>query len=577
MPLRYQADERPPHRLALGLGAQTVALTLSGIVLTPVIVLRAGGVEATLMTWAIFMALLISGLCTIIQARPVWRFGAGYVLFMGTSGAFIAIATETLLQGGMALLMTLIITSAFLEFVMADRLSALRRIVTPTVGGITLMLIAVTVMPIAFGMLGAAPAEVVERTPLAPVAAALITFLVTICLSFFADRRWRLWSPLLGLAAGSAVAAGFGLLDLTALREATWIGVPTLAWPGLDLSFGPAFWGLLPAFLIVTIVSAIETYGDGIAIQRISWRKPRAVDYRAVQGGLYADSLGNLLSGLGGTLPNTTYSTSISAVELTGVAARRVGIYGGLLLALLAFSPKVAALLLCVPEAVVGSYLVVLIVLLFMHGLELALRDGFTFDRALVIGLSLWLGLGFQDQKIFYDLMPHWAAALLSNGMTAGVIVALSLTLLLRLKSGRRRELVTALRLAEVPQVQSFVREKALAAGWDRATIGRLELVVEEALVFLVEHTQTTESRQLRVEFRAPLGAIELDLLSAPAGANLQDSVAGLQEAAPEPETDLSLRILASLVDDIRHQQFHGVDVLALRLLPRDRVEAHGV
>ena len=37
--------------------------------------------------------------------------------------------------------------------------------------------------------------------------------------------------------------------------------------------------------MFVTLVGAIETIGDAIAIQRVSWRQPRAVDFRALQGG----------------------------------------------------------------------------------------------------------------------------------------------------------------------------------------------------------------------------------------------------------------------------------------------------
>ena len=38
----------------------------------------------------------------MLQARPLGRFGAGYVLFMGTSGAFIAISIEVVEAGGLA-------------------------------------------------------------------------------------------------------------------------------------------------------------------------------------------------------------------------------------------------------------------------------------------------------------------------------------------------------------------------------------------------------------------------------------------------------------------------------------------
>ena len=78
--------------------------------------------------------------------------------------------------------------------------------------------------------------------------------------------------------------------------------------------------------MFVTIVGAVETIGDGIAIQQVSWRKGRAVDFRAVQGAVAADGIGNLLSGLLATVPNTTYSSSVAVVELTWVASRRLGV-----------------------------------------------------------------------------------------------------------------------------------------------------------------------------------------------------------------------------------------------------------
>ena len=86
---------------------------------------------------------------------------------------------------------------------------------------------------------------------------------------------------------------------------------------------------LLPAFIFVTLIGAIETIGDSVAIQRVSRRKPRATDYRVVQGAVTADGVGNLLSGLAATVPNTTYSSSVSVTDITGVASRTVGVYIG--------------------------------------------------------------------------------------------------------------------------------------------------------------------------------------------------------------------------------------------------------
>ena len=155
--VRYEADERPPLALSVGLGVQLMVLIVAGIVLTPAIVIRAAGGGETYLAWAVFAAVAISGTTTVMQAVRVGRIGAGYVLAMGTSGAFIAICVTALVEGGPALLATLVVISALFQFAFSARLSLFRHILTPTVAGTVIMLIAVTVMPIIFGMLTEVP------------------------------------------------------------------------------------------------------------------------------------------------------------------------------------------------------------------------------------------------------------------------------------------------------------------------------------------------------------------------------------------------------------------------------------
>ena len=201
--------------------------------------------------------------------------------------------------------------------------------------------------------------------------------------------------------------------------------MPFSSWPGIDVTPGIEFWALLPAFIIVTIIGAIETIGDGVAIQRVSHRNPKATDFRVVQGALNTDGVGNLLSGILGTLPNTTYSTSISLAEVTGVAARRVGIVIGIAFLALAFFPKITALIIAIPEPVAAAYILVLIALLFLQGMRIVIQDGLDYRKALIVGLSFWVGVGFQNQWVFPELLGDgFLGVFLGNGMTSGSIVS---------------------------------------------------------------------------------------------------------------------------------------------------------
>ena len=433
--LLYEVGDTPKTLTSMMLGFQGALLMISGVALTPVIVLRGANIGSTYDSWVIFAALLVCGITTFLQGRPIWKFGSGYSLFMGTSGAFIAVGISAVNSGGLPLLAALATCSAFFQFLLSWKLNWLRRIITPEVGGVVVMLIVVTVFPICTDLLHKVPADK-SGSPAAITAA--FTFFSIVGLALFGKGKLRLWGPILGILIGCTAAGFNGLFSLDAVREAPLIGLPSASWPGIDLSFGQAFWSLMPGFVIVTIVGAIETYGDAISIQKVSHNESKPVDYRVIQRALYTDGLGNFLSGLLGTLPNTTYSSSISLVEFTKVASRKVAVFGGLLFIILAFFPKVSALLQAIPNPVIGAYVIVFLAILFISGLRLVAESGLDYERGLVISLAFWVGIAFQNQMIFPELIPDWLHTILDNGMTAGGFTAIFLNLIFVLL--RKRE-----------------------------------------------------------------------------------------------------------------------------------------
>ncbi len=564
--IRYEPDERPPHSVAAGVGFQAAVVVVAGVVLGAVIIGRAANQPESYLTWIAFAALLISGVSTMLQAVRVGRIGAGHVLVMGTSGAFIAVCITALVKGGPPLMASLVVASSLFQFALAARLSLLRRIITPIVSGTVIMLIAVTVMPIVFDLLADVPEG--TRSGAAPGAAAA-TLAVLLVLALRAPVAWRLWAPLIGVVVGCAVAALFGLYDIRPVLEARWIGLPDNVWPGLDLTFRAEFWALLPAFVVVTLVGAIETIGDGVAIQRVSRRQPQATDFRLVQGALNADGVGNLLSGLIGTPPNTTYSTSISLAELTGVAARRVGVYIGVFFVLLALSPKVTALLVAIPNPVAAAYITLLIGLLFVQGMRMVVNDGLDHRKAAVVGISFWLGVGFQNQVIFADMLGGTWGTLLGNGMTAGCLTAIVLTAFMELTAVRRRRLEVELAADSMPKIDEFLRAVAAKIGWDDPATERLCAAGEETLAILAQQAEddAADGRHLILTARPAEGAVELEFLATAAGENLEDRLAYLSEQ-PEiiDEHEISFRLLRHYAAAVRHQKYHDLDIIAVQV-----------
>ena len=71
--IRYQPDEDPPLMLTAGLGLQLAILCIAGVVLTPAIVIRAAGGSEGFLSWAVFAAVAVSGLTTVLQAVRLGR------------------------------------------------------------------------------------------------------------------------------------------------------------------------------------------------------------------------------------------------------------------------------------------------------------------------------------------------------------------------------------------------------------------------------------------------------------------------------------------------------------------------
>ena len=569
---RRHPDAKIPIPLGVGLALQIACLVLPGAVMIPTVVFRAAGQSEEALLWAVFASVAVCGATAIVQARRIGRFGAGYILAIGTSGAAIAVSIAALDAGGPALLATLVVVLALVQFMFSARLSLFRRILTPAVTGTVLMLTPVTVMPIMFDQLKNVPDG---TPPLAAPLSALTTLAVIAAITLTAKGRMRLWAPVIGIVAGSAVAGVFGLYDFDRIAQAPWIGVPKSGWTAPDLRFAPQFWALLPAFVFVALVCTMQTIGGAVAIQRVSWAGSRAVDFRAVQGAVAADGLGNLLSGFAGTMPLGFRPTGASMVEITGIGSRRIGLALGAALIVLAFVPKALAVILAIPGPVITAFITVTMATIFIIGMRVIVQDGIDFRKGLIAGVSFWIGVGFQGHAMFLEQVSEFAAALLKNGMLTGGIVAVLMTTFLELTKPRRRRIEVEFNPSALREIRKFIGAFASRRGWDARMADRLDAVCEETLLTLRQQDVAGEDtgRRLLLTARSEDGGALLEFVASKGEANIQDRIALLGEAKVSGmiERDVSLRLLRHLASSVRHQQYHDTDIVTVRVEPPGR------
>ncbi|MXY47336.1 MAG: hypothetical protein F4Y44_10240 [Chloroflexi bacterium] len=569
----YEPEESCPPLTAAITGFQLVVVVIALVVIPVVIVVRTAGLPPEYLRWTVFASLIVCGVATIFNSLKLGRFGTGHILVIGTAEPAIAICITALMQGGPVMMATLIVLSSLLKFFVAARLSLFRRIITPVVSGTVLMLIAATVILAVFGILTEVP-EGKSVSPLAAPIASAVTLFVIAFMLLRSPRSLQIWSPLIGIVVGSLVSLPFGLYDIDLVQRVRWVGIsPNLlsVWPGFDFTPGIKFWALLPAFLLIMVITSFKAVSDTSAIQRVSRNQPRATDFRLIQGGLHTNALANLASGLLGTIPTMTASPSVAMVTITRVAARSAGVWAGAIIIAMALLPKTTALLIAIPSPVAAAYIMIIMGLVFIEGVQTVSQDGIDHRKAIVVAVSFWVGMGFQNQSIFTDLLSGTWDALLSNSVTSGGVTAALLIAFVELTSARRKRLEVDLDQSSMPQIDQFMQDFAANKHWDEPSTQRLRAIGEETVsIMSFEEEMDTSGKQRRLIISAQMDEdmAELEFMSAAYDVdNLEDRLAYLNdEPEVSDEIEVSYRLLRYYAKSIRHQKFHDIDVITVQV-----------
>ena len=567
---RYEAHENPPPRTALGYGFQFSLLASASLLVTPVIVANESGRGEPYVVWMVFASLIVVGLSTLIQVRRLGPIGSGSVLPMFTAAFAIPFCITAVTDGGPATLTALLLVCGGLQLVISKWLFILRRLITPTVGGTVMMILSITLASVVFGLLD----ETSIDEPVAAPLTALGTLVIVGALTFRGTALLRLWAPMIGIVLGSGIAAAFGLFEVDRVTQAAWVGIPS-EWPGLGVEFGVTFWALLPAFLFLGIIISIQANGESIAIQRVSRRESRAIDFREVQGTLAGAGASNLLAGLGGTVPNMVHAGAVSFTQVTGIASRRVGYIIGLMFIAVAFLPKVSGLLSSIPGPVMTGYLILVTGTLFVEGARTVIMTEQNRQKVLVAGVAFWIGAAFQFGLISLPQLEGAWVTLLKSGITTGGFAAILMILFLEFTSHRSMRFQSELHIDALSDLNAFIAKFAARRGWGDAMRDRLGAVAEETLLTLApldfeadEEEETKDGRRLVVLASSDGLVADLEFIGGGNEANLEDQIRQLQQHdSSEPvEQELSLRMLRGYASSVRHQQYQDTDVITVRV-----------
>lgn len=421
--LEYGLEDHLPPGTALLVSLQQVASMVVGVV-TPALLL--GGIlkfPAADTAYIVSMSLLASALGTFVQTSRFGFIGSGLLSVTGTSFAFLQPLINAGRAGGLALMLGLSLCTAPAALVLAPFLPRLRRVFNPLVSGVVVLLIGLSIIPEAMSGIAAPPAPGAPVWSGALIALAVIG--VVLGAQAFGGRKLRLGAILVGVAAGYVLCALCGYLHAPGPG-------PLLAIPH-PFKFGFAFdWSMAAPFAFIYIVSLLEALGDMTATAQLSGLETRGAAHAArLRGGVLTDGLTSMVAAVIGSFPSTTYAQNNGVIQITGVASRRIGWWMALELALLGVIPAVGRWVTAMPPAVLGGMALLLFGMVSVSGLRLILSRGLTHRDALVVAVSLGIGLGAPSQPQWLASLPGWVQALLQSGISAGGMTALFLNLVL--------------------------------------------------------------------------------------------------------------------------------------------------
>ncbi|GGU48924.1 nucleobase:cation symporter-2 family protein [Streptomyces daghestanicus] len=427
----HPVDAIPPVRQLAAFGLQHVLAMYAGAVAVPLIVGGAMKLPPADLAYLITADLLVCGIATLIQCVGFWRFGVRLPIMQGCT--FAAVSPMVMIGttgGGLPAIYGAVIVAGLAIMLLAPVFGRLLRFFPPLVTGTVILIIGVSLMPVAGNWVagGSGAADFGDPGNLGLAAFVLV---VVLAVQRFAPAFLSRIAVLIGIAAGLVVAVPFGFTDFGGVADAGWVGIST------PFHFGaPVFEAsAIVSMLVVALVCMTETAGDFIAVGEMTGRK---AEPRSLADGLRADGLSTVLGGVFNTFPYTAFAQNVGLVGMTRVRSRWVVAAAGGMLVLLGLLPKLGAVVAAIPAPVLGGAGLVMFGTVAASGLRTLSEAGFEGNHNLtVVAVSLAVGLLPVGVPTVYDAFPAWFQTVMHSGISAGCLTAIVLNLLFNHLPGR--------------------------------------------------------------------------------------------------------------------------------------------
>lgn len=417
----HPVDEVLPYGKMFACGLQHVMAMYAGCVAVPLIIANALGLSKDQLIYLINADLFTVGIATIIQSFGFLNMGVKLPVVQGVSFAAVTPMIMVGKMHGIQGIFGSIIVAGLITYLISPYFSRLLRYFPPVVTGTIITIIGVSLLPVAVRWAGGGVPGAPGFASVPNIAMAFTVLVLTVIFYRCLPGFWSSIAVLLGLVSGTAIAFALGFTDFSKVATSAWFGLTT------PFAFGMPTFDIMAILTIVLAMLVImtETTGDMIAVGEMVGRP---VEQEDVVRGLRADGFATMLGGVMNTFPYSAFAQNVGLVGLTGVKSRFVVVTAGVILVVLGLFPKAAAVVAAIPTPVLGGAGIAMFGMVAASGIRALGKVNFEGNQnAMIVAVSMGVGLIPLAVPTFYHAFPAWAQLFLHSGITIGSIIAVGL------------------------------------------------------------------------------------------------------------------------------------------------------
>ena len=411
----FQLNGIPPLGMSISLALQHLVAMIVGCVTPAIIIANALGLPQSERVLLIQVSLVMSAVTTLIELFPIGgKLGSGLPVIFGISFAYLP-SMQAIVGGGgdIATIAGAMVVGGIVAAVVGVFVKKIRRFFPPIITGTVVFTIGLSLYPTAINYMAGGAGNtyevVVLRKGLTSAlvhgswqnwAVAAFTLIVVMVMSNRGKGICKLAAILLGMIAGYIVAAVFGMVDLSEVRDAAWFSLPQFMHFGIKFEFSACI-----ALALLFAINAIQAIGD-LTATTVGGLNREPTD-QELQGGIVTYGLTNVLSAFFGSLPTATYSQNVGIVTTNKVVNRVVFALAGGFLLLASLIPKFSAILTTIPQCVLGGATITVFSTIAMTGMKLIASETISPRNTTIVGLSAALGVGISQSSSALSQFPE--------------------------------------------------------------------------------------------------------------------------------------------------------------------------